>query len=115
MDLTSLECLPSHEIKTPLTRREIFELKDEVPGWELQEGRLVRKYELNTFADCVGLVNEIAAFAEREGHYPDICIRAQRTVDILWYTHHCGGLSVNDFIMAAKLSALEHSREGLHL
>lgn len=115
MDLATRECLPPHEIKTPLTRREIHELKDEIPGWELHDGRLVRQYELRTFADCVGLVNEIAAFAEKEGHFPDLCIRSQKTVEVAWYTYHCGGLSINDFIMAAKLNALEYSRQGLNL
>ena len=41
----------------------------------------------------------------QEGHIPDICMRESRFIEISYYTYPAGGLTLNDFIMAAKLNA----------
>ncbi len=48
----------------------------------------------------------------RENHIPDISIRMGRIVDVAWYTYAIGGLSRNDFIMAARLSEWLRYRQG---
>jgi 4a-hydroxytetrahydrobiopterin dehydratase len=45
--------------------------------------------------------------AAQEGHYPDICITESRHVEVSFYTYPAGGLTLNDFIMAAKLNEME--------
>ena len=47
-------------------------------------------------------VNRVADLAEDEGHHPDIIISYNKVEIILW-THAIGGLSTNDFILAAKI------------
>jgi 4a-hydroxytetrahydrobiopterin dehydratase len=47
---------------------------------------------------------KLAALAEEEAHHPDFCVHYNRVEVTLW-THSVGGLSENDFILAAKLDA----------
>lgn len=54
----------------------------------------------------MAFVNHIAEIAEAENHHPDITIVYNRVTLTLW-THAIGGLAINDFIMAAKIDALE--------
>jgi 4a-hydroxytetrahydrobiopterin dehydratase len=110
MDLTSMQCTADQDRLLPLTRREIAELIDEIPEWNLSGGRLSRRFSRNDFMDCLAFLGEIAGLAAEERHYPDVCIREHHYVDVLLYSHHAGGLTLNDFIMAAKLTAMEFTR-----
>ena len=51
-------------------------------------------------------MNNLGALAEREQHHPDLHLEGYRRVWIEIYTHAIGGLSENDFILAAKIDAL---------
>jgi 4a-hydroxytetrahydrobiopterin dehydratase len=85
---------------------------DAVPGWRLVEGeppRLTRSLKFKDFAPAMEFVNEIAAIAEAEGHHPDIYISWNR-VRLELVTHAIHGLSMNDFIMAAKINETEGGR-----
>jgi len=80
-----------------------------VPGWSLVEGeplKIARSLRFKDFANAMAFVNEIARVAESEGHHPDICISWNR-VKLELVTHAIGGLSLNDFIMAAKINQLK--------
>lgn len=61
-------------------------------------------------------VNRVADIANGEDHHPDILINYSRVTLTLW-THAIGGLSENDFIVAAKASGLvpDHSPPTLDL
>jgi 4a-hydroxytetrahydrobiopterin dehydratase len=50
--------------------------------------------------------NAVADLAEEEGHHPDLHLEGYRNVWIEIYTHAIGGLSENDFILAAKIDEL---------
>jgi len=50
--------------------------------------------------------NHVAALAEEEGHHPDLHLVGYRNVAIELWTHAIGGLSENDFILAAKIDQL---------
>ena len=51
-------------------------------------------------------VNRVGAIAESEGHHPDIELSWGK-VTVRFTTHKIGGLSTNDFIMAAKIDEVE--------
>ena len=53
----------------------------------------------------MAFVQEIGMLAEKENHHPDICIQ-YTSVEIILTTHDLGGLTVNDFIIAAKIEDL---------
>lgn len=67
---------------------------------------IVREVVGKNFLDVVEHVNAIAALAQDEGHHPNLYVYAYKHLRIELSTHAIGGLSVNDFILAAKIDAL---------
>jgi 4a-hydroxytetrahydrobiopterin dehydratase len=106
MELAQQKCTTYRLGTPPLTRKETFELLGEVPGWSLENGHLTRKFELDDSDRCVEFFIEVMALSSQEGHIPDICMKESRFVEISYYTYLAGGLTSNDFIMAAKLNIL---------
>ena len=106
MDLAGEKCTPIEPGTPPLTRRKLLALLDEVPGWTLEGTRLVRKFTCRNFIEAVKFLSRIAVTAAAEMHYPDMCITEQRHVTVSLYTHASGGLTMNDLILAAKISDL---------
>ncbi len=88
-------------------------LNAEVPGWQVTQvdGHpvLTRTYKFKGFMPGVELVNRIAAIAEDEGHHPDLCLGWGYLTVQLW-THAAGGLTENDFILAAKVDQAQSSK-----
>jgi 4a-hydroxytetrahydrobiopterin dehydratase len=106
------ELLNAHAVEYPkgsptLTREAVQERLALVPGWELVEGKsLVMRRRMDDFMAAVDLVNKVAALAEEEQHHPDIRIHGYRNLELDFSTHSLGGLTDNDFIMAAKVNRL---------
>ena len=76
--------------------------------WHLDtHGRtLTREITFKSFARAMAFLNRLAELAEREGHHPDFCLTRWNRVTLTLTTHAIGGLSRNDFILAAKLQGL---------
>ena len=110
MELAQQKCTTYRVGSPPLTRKETFELLGEVPGWSLANGHLTRVFELDDSDRCVEFFIEVMALSSQEGHIPDICMKESRFVEISYYTYLAGGLTLNDFIMAAKLNTLRQEQ-----
>lgn len=111
MDLNDL--LNSHSVEMvpgtpPLPANEVTQLLQLVPGWTLaDDGKGIHlKQRFGGFVPAVEFVNRVAALAEEEDHHPDVRIYSYRWLDLDLATHSIGGLSKNDFIMAAKINRL---------
>jgi 4a-hydroxytetrahydrobiopterin dehydratase len=78
-----------------------------LPGWDAREQstRIHRHFRFKDFVGAMRFVNALAAVAEAEGHHPDFSVH-WNVVDVTLWTHAVGGLSDNDFIVAAKLDRL---------
>ena len=61
---------------------------------------------MKNFQAGIDFFDKLAALAESEGHHPDLHLEGYRNVSIDVWTHAIGGLSENDFILAAKISAV---------
>ena len=61
---------------------------------------------MKNFTAAVRLINKIAEIAESENHHPDIHLTGYRKLRIELTTHALGGLTENDFIVAAKINVL---------
>ena len=73
---------------------------------------LMRRYSFRNFRDALGLANRIGEVAEGQGHHPDLGI-GWGYVEVRVWTHAIDGLSLNDFVLAAKVDELgEVDREG---
>lgn len=90
-----------------LTPDEARALAPQVPKWKIRkdEPRLWREYTFKDFARAMKFVTKVAEIAESENHHPDIHIHYNKVKLVLW-THDLGGLSENDFILAAKIDEL---------
>jgi 4a-hydroxytetrahydrobiopterin dehydratase len=77
-------------------------------GWRITyDGLRIRKdWQMKNFLAGMSFFNIVAQLAEEEGHHPDLHIEEFRHVWIEIWTHSIGGLSENDFILAAKIDRL---------
>ena len=107
MDLAQKKCKPCEGGAKPLSPDAARLLGGQVPKWKLRkdEPRLWRELTFKDFARAMKFVNKVAELAEEEGHHPDVHIHWNRVKLVLW-THDIGGLSENDFILAAKIDKL---------
>ncbi|HEX2952318.1 MAG TPA: 4a-hydroxytetrahydrobiopterin dehydratase [Armatimonadota bacterium] len=89
----------------PLGPDEARDLSAQVPEWTLHEKSLERTFTFKDFRGSIAFINRVADIAEAQGHHPDIFI-SYNTVKLDLSTHKIGGLSRNDFILAAKIDEL---------
>jgi len=105
--LTQRKCKPCEKGTEPLPLSAAQTLLQDLQGWELVEGKALRKMiKCKDFLDAVGLIQRIAPIAEAEDHHPDLHLTGYRKLTIELSTHAIGGLSENDFILAAKIDQL---------
>ena len=82
----------------------------QLAGWSLVDKgdhkELTRTFRFKGFMPGVELVNAIASIAEAEGHHPDLHLGYGSLRVDLW-THAAGGLTDNDFILAAKIDRIK--------
>ncbi len=108
MNLSDKKCVSCEGGVPPLGEKEIVSYMSQLKGkWQVvRSTRLKKEFKFKNFKQAIGFVNKVAALAESEGHHPDIHIFYNKVGIELW-THAIGGLSENDFIMAAKIEALD--------
>jgi 4a-hydroxytetrahydrobiopterin dehydratase len=111
MSLEKKHCTPCKKGTPPLGAPEIALLAPEVKDWKVTEPdagqarRLSRRFEFRDFRGAMSFLNRVASVAEAEQHHPDFCVRYNH-VDVTLWTHAIGGLSENDFILAAKIDTI---------
>lgn len=108
--LTSRKCVPCEGGIPPLTPEEVERLNGEVSEWNVNEEatQIYRTFKFRDFVQAMIFVNAVAQLAEEENHHPDFQINYGKVTLTLW-THAIGGLSENDFILAAKIDQLPES------
>ena len=106
-ELKEKKCKPCESGTQPMSHEQVqkyMELLD--TEWEVIENKKIRKvFPFENFKRGMAFAQDVALIAEREQHHPDICIH-YTNVEIELITHNIGGLSENDFIMAAKIEEL---------
>ena len=105
MILVEAKCEPCATGTQPMSADEAARFARDVPGWTLRADRIERQFEFHDFREAMAFVEQVAGLAEEEGHHPDFFI-SYRKVVLTLSTHKIGGLSRNDFIMAAKIDDL---------
>ncbi len=106
-DLIQKHCVPCEGGALPLMRAESAKLLEQTPGWVIAEDglSLSREFHFKNFVDAMDFANKITPIAEAEGHHPDLVVGWGKVVVALT-THAIGGLSENDFILAARINAI---------
>ena len=104
--LTEKHCVPCEVGTQPFDLETINGLLLMVPKWKLEDTtKIVRSFRFKNFIESMHFINEVAQLAEAEGHHPDIFV-SYSYVRISFTTHNIGGLSENDFIVAAKIDEI---------
>lgn len=107
--LSDKRCIPCEGDVDPLTQEQAEKLMSELnEEWQLVDGGglLARGFHFPNFKKTMEFVNKVAAIAEEEQHHPDMTV-SYGDVGIELMTHAIGGLSENDFILAAKIDELK--------
>jgi len=107
-DLASKSCIPCKGGVPPMTDAERTALLVNLPPeWQVEDGHhLVSTYTFLNFKQALAFTNAIGSVAEQERHHPEITLTWGRVTVRIW-THKIDGLTESDFILAAKISALE--------
>ena len=107
-NLIQKKCAPCEGGLPALSRARAEALLRALKSWKLSpDARLISvDYEMKNFKTAVELVDRIAALAESENHHPDLHLTGYRKLRVELSTHAIGGLSENDFIVAAKIDRL---------
>ena len=103
--LAGKSCLPCEGGVEPYTLAEAEDQLQQLDGWRLtHEGQRIRKdWTVKNFVVGLDFFNRVGQLAEDDGHHPDLHLEGYRNVSIELWTHAIGGLSENDFILAAKI------------
>ena len=106
--LVQKKCLPCEGGVEPCSIQDAQQQLAILNGWELtHEGQRIRKkWTVKHFMAGMAFFNQVAEVAEADGHHPDLHIEGYRNVSIEIWTHAIGGLSENDFILAAKIDQI---------
>ncbi len=106
--LRKKKCLPCEGGVPVIAPEQAANYLSTTPQWKLADDAkwISRKVVCKNFVEVMGVVNQIAELAESDGHHPDLHITGYRQLKIDLTTHAIGGLSENDFILAAKIDQL---------
>lgn len=85
-------------------------LLSQVSGWEHhpENQTISRSFKFENYYQTIAFVNAVAWIANGEDHHPDLEVSYNRCT-VHFTTHAVNGLSLNDFISAAKINALLHN------
>lgn len=105
--LASRRCVPCKGGTPPLAGERRDALLEQLGGgWQIVDGHhLTKTYRFSDFREALAFTNRVGEVAEAEGHHPDIQLGWGRVGLEIW-THDVGGLSENDFVLAAKADRL---------
>jgi len=88
-----------------LTEAEIAEHMKSLPGWELEQDRILRTFRFKSFVEAFGWMSSVALVAEKMNHHPE-WRNVWATVEVELTTHDAGGLTELDMKLASKMAEL---------
>jgi 4a-hydroxytetrahydrobiopterin dehydratase len=105
--LVNQDCRPLNGAEHALSGESCQSLMAQIPGWQLaaDQQHIHKQFQFANFHHTMAFINAVAFIAHREDHHPDVEFGYNRCL-IRLNTHDVGGLSINDFICAAKIEAL---------
>ncbi len=109
-DLTKRTCEPCLKGTLPLQAPEIAKLLPSIDSeWKAVDNHhLEREFHFVNFKQALDFTVAIGSIAEQEGHHPDVLLSWGK-VRVTLFTHKIKGLSLNDFIVAAKIDLLPYN------
>lgn len=107
-ELCSIRCVPCEGGVPKMSAEEALAQLKALNGWELlaEPDRLRKTWVVRNFKAGMQFFEKVTEIAEAEGHHPDLHLVGYRNVSIEIWTHAINGLSLNDFILAARIDQL---------
>jgi 4a-hydroxytetrahydrobiopterin dehydratase len=107
-ELTRKHCQACESGVPPLSAEQVRNHLPAVPAWKLTADgkRIRREWRVKDFSTALDFFQRVGQLAESEDHHPDLHLTGYREVAIELSTHAAGGLTENDFIVAAKIDQL---------
>lgn len=106
--LLDQHCQPCSSSTAALSPDQVEQLLPQLDGWQCHDQLLSKTYRFKNYYQTIAFVNAIAWLAHREDHHPDLAV-SYNSCRVEYSTHAVHGLSLNDFICAAKVDALQVS------
>lgn len=106
-DLSMNKCTPCSGDTPKMNIDEININLSKINNWEINDNKemIFKKFSFKNFKKAIDFANTVGDLAEIEGHHPDISLGWGYCL-IMIHTHAIKGLSINDFILAAKIDQL---------
>lgn len=91
-----------------MSRDQVMSQLEVLSGWEFcsDPERICKSWVVRDFAEAITFFRRIAEVAEAEAHHPDLHVVRFRHVSVEIWTHAIQGLSLNDFILAARIDVI---------
>ena len=103
--LALMQASPQHD-EAAFTQTQIDAQLVVLPTWAFQLGKIVKTFRFRNYFETIAFVNVVAAIAHRTDHHPDLSVHYNRC-EVAFNTHDIehgkGGISINDFICAARI------------
>lgn len=105
-ELSQQSCSPVNKDSSPLSEQQINDYLQQIPGWN-QSGpqHIQRTFTFKDYYQTIAFVNAVAWIVHQDDHHPDIQVSYNKCI-VTFSTHSVNGLTVNDFICAAKINQL---------
>ena len=104
MTLSQMKCVPGGQAKA-LADAALTEHLAMLPDWVHVGHTITKTFVFKNYHQTMAFVNASAWISHREDHHPDLSVHYNKCV-VAYSTHDAGGITLNDFICAAKLDAL---------
>jgi 4a-hydroxytetrahydrobiopterin dehydratase len=101
-ELRGMRCAHAQD---PVDAAEASRLLALLEGWAIDMGRLTRAFAFRDYYETMAFVNALAYISHCEDHHPELVVGYKNCV-VRFETHSVRGLSLNDFICAAKADVL---------
>ena len=103
--LAEQTCKPFPPGTPALKDAQVTKLLANLKGWRRAGGEIQKRFEFKNFYETIAFVNAVAFIANQQDHHPDMEV-GYNTLLIKFSSHSVVGLSINDFICAARIDRL---------
>ena|SRR2546425_7403824 len=109
-ELAAKECVPCKGGVPPLKGEALKTFLNQLDhDWRvIAEHHLEKQFTFKNFREALAFTNQVGELAEAQNHHPDIYLAWGRVRVTIW-THKIDGLTESDFVLAAKIEALQRA------
>ena len=107
MELKNQKCQACSGNTPKFDEKQISDNLSKLNSWSVNDEQkmIYKKFNFKTFKQALNFTNKVGEIADMEGHHPDISVGWGYSL-VMLHTHAINGLSINDFIIAAKIDAI---------